>query len=169
MTSTHALILNMALAILAVTGWAVAGALWLRMRTMPALQATRRARDLADRLEAVVATLTRPEPRGRETEPATRRMGLGVSSPPSVRIDAAERHAPTLITVPDLSVSREDEDAEAASTAAAELSSRFGAIWGRADRGESAESIARATGQPIGTVELVLGLRRQARSGSRGG
>ena len=38
---------------------------------------------------------------------------------------------------------------------------RFGGVWGMADAGMPAEAIARETGQPIGQVELILGLRRQ--------
>ena len=42
----------------------------------------------------------------------------------------------------------------------AELQRRYGAIWEMAERGLNAEAIARASGQPVGHVELVLGLRR---------
>ncbi|HEX8204327.1 MAG TPA: hypothetical protein VF590_27865, partial [Isosphaeraceae bacterium] len=63
---------------------------------------------------------------------------------------------PTLIAVPDLA--GPPGEAEAAS---AELARRFGAIWDLADAGAPAEAIARGTGQPIGQVELILGLRRQ--------
>jgi hypothetical protein len=41
------------------------------------------------------------------------------------------------------------------------MSQRYSAIWTLADTGASAEVIARATGQPIGQIELILGLRRQ--------
>jgi hypothetical protein len=41
------------------------------------------------------------------------------------------------------------------------LTQRYAAIWTLADQGASPEVIARATGQPIGQIELILGLRRQ--------
>ena len=41
-----------------------------------------------------------------------------------------------------------------------DLVGRFGPIWDLAEAGASAETIARATGQPVGQVELILGLRR---------
>ena len=41
------------------------------------------------------------------------------------------------------------------------LTQRYAAIWALADKGATAEVIARATGQPIGQIELILGLRRQ--------
>jgi hypothetical protein len=72
---------------------------------------------------------------------------------------------PTLIAIPSLSAI----SSEASAVAAAELGRRFGAIWALADAGQAPEAIARATGQPIGQVELILGLRRQLLSstGSR--
>ena len=41
------------------------------------------------------------------------------------------------------------------------LTQRYAAIWSLAASGSSAEVIARATGQPVGQIELILGLRRQ--------
>jgi hypothetical protein len=41
------------------------------------------------------------------------------------------------------------------------LSRRYAAIWELAEGGASPDAIARATGQPIGQIELILGLRRQ--------
>jgi hypothetical protein len=75
------------------------------------------------------------------------------------RIDPSAAKAPggpTLIAVPSLSSSVAETSAEAA----AELGRRFGAIWTLADAGEPADAIARTIGQPIGQVELILGLRR---------
>jgi hypothetical protein len=46
--------------------------------------------------------------------------------------------------------------------AAEALSRRHGPIWDLAAAGEPAGEIARATGQPIGQIELILALRRQA-------
>jgi hypothetical protein len=41
------------------------------------------------------------------------------------------------------------------------LTQRYAAIWTLADNGGSPEVIARATGQPRGQIDLILGLRRQ--------
>ena len=62
----------------------------------------------------------------------------------------------TLIAVPNLAAAANDREA-----AAAEISERFAAIWSLAATGSSPELIARATGQPIGQIELILGLRRE--------
>ncbi len=62
---------------------------------------------------------------------------------------------PPMIAVPDLG-SRPDERDPSSSP----LSQRYAAIWTLADQGASPEVIARATGQPIGQIELILGLRR---------
>lgn len=45
------------------------------------------------------------------------------------------------------------------------LGQRYAAIWELAESGASPDSIARATGQPIGQIELILGLRRQMDNG----
>jgi hypothetical protein len=63
---------------------------------------------------------------------------------------------PTLIAVPQLGAGPSDKE-----TAVSELSQRYAAIWALADNGATADVIARATGQPIGHIELILGLRRQ--------
>ena len=68
---------------------------------------------------------------------------------------------PALIAVPSLNLPASER---AASDASAEMGRRFGAIWSLADGGASAEVIARALGQPIGQVELILGLRRPTTS-----
>jgi hypothetical protein len=62
-----------------------------------------------------------------------------------------------LIAVPNLSTEG-SSDRNAVVTG---LSSRYSAIWTLADQGASPEAIARATGQPAGQIELILGLRRQ--------
>ena len=62
---------------------------------------------------------------------------------------------PILIAVPDLTAS--DPDTVAIPP---ELAERFAGIWELAESGATAEAIARATGQPIGQIELILALRR---------
>jgi hypothetical protein len=82
----------------------------------------------------------------------------------SVRADAGLDSAvvaPTLIAVPNLAGVGGATEASAGSADLERLGSRFRAIWELADAGASAEAIARATGHPIGQVELILGLRRQ--------
>jgi hypothetical protein len=40
------------------------------------------------------------------------------------------------------------------------MKERYSAIWALADSGAVPETIARATGQPIGQIELILSLKR---------
>jgi hypothetical protein len=62
---------------------------------------------------------------------------------------------PRLIAVPKLSAA---PDRQAMHNG---ISQRYAAIWELAESGSSPDTIARATGQPIGQIELILGLRRQ--------
>jgi hypothetical protein len=70
--------------------------------------------------------------------------------------ETARTLEPTLIAVPQLGPGPTDKDAVASG-----MSQRYAAIWALADNGSRADVIARATGQPIGQIELILGLRRQ--------
>ena len=86
------------------------------------------------------------------------------------RVDPPKRAATpgrTLIAVPNLSAVGGSKGARTKASARAELRRRFAVVFELADAGGSAESIARATGQPIGRVELVLGLRKRAGAGPR--
>jgi hypothetical protein len=67
----------------------------------------------------------------------------------------------SLISVPNLASSADDRD-----QSASPLSQRYAAIWALADQGGSPDVIAKATGQPIGQIELILSLRRHI-DGSR--
>ena len=78
--------------------------------------------------------------------------GAGRAAIPS----AAIGDEPPLITVPNLASTSHDRQATHGA-----LAQRYAAIWTLADSGTAPEVIARATGQPIGQVELILGLRRQ--------
>lgn len=80
-------------------------------------------------------------------------------SRPGPRPPGSEPTAPPLILVPSLEATGSPE---AADEAVAGLGRRFGAIWAMADAGEAPPAIARATGHPVGQVELILGLRRPA-------
>ncbi len=63
---------------------------------------------------------------------------------------------PALIAVPSLAGAPNDREASVSG-----LTERYAAIWTLAENGGSPEVIARATGQPIGQIDLILGLRRQ--------
>jgi hypothetical protein len=66
---------------------------------------------------------------------------------------------PKLITVPKLPAAQDRQAMHGG------LSQRYAAIWELAESGASPDAIARATGQPIGQIELILGLRRQMDAG----
>ncbi len=79
---------------------------------------------------------------------------------PEPRIEPQEDDT-SLISVPNLAAGPEGRDVSANS-----LNQRYAAIWALADQGASPDVIARATGQPIGQIELILSLRRHI-DGSR--
>ena len=146
-----ALILILAAALSAAS--AIAGILWWRTRTRPLLDAARLAAELAERQRALEVLLARFEAAEQKRSPSPKRTPSTASR--TLRRDAAEPiPGPTLIAVPDLAVPAEP------SGVSEELTRRFGAIWELADAGHGAAAIARRTGQPIGQVELILGLRR---------
>lgn len=97
------------------------------------------------------------------------------SSGRDVRIRVDERRSPrgdftrgseisTLIEIPDVN---SKGDVSAPSDALIEFENRFGLIWEMADEGRGDDEIARATGYPIGQIELILGLRRRSAAASR--
>lgn len=93
------------------------------------------------------------------TRPASRTLRRGL------RLDRGAARAalgPILIEVPDLAAMT-PETIEVPP----EFAERFGGIWDLADSGATAEAIARATGQPIGRIELILALRRGPTDDSR--
>jgi hypothetical protein len=168
---------SLVLVVSAVLGLAVSlalmmvGVLWARLRSLPLEETSRLVDDLARRQESIEAVLARLESsQDQESVPepsavAPHSAGRVAESRPHTpkRADRAKPTAvggPTLISVPSLTASVTDAPAEAA----LELGQRFGAIWKLADSGQSPDAIARATGQPIGQVELILGLRRQLAS-----
>jgi hypothetical protein len=67
----------------------------------------------------------------------------------------AAQPEPPLIAVPTLTSAPEHREELVSG-----LSDRFAAIWSLAENGDSPEEIAQATGQPIGQVDLILGLLR---------
>lgn len=137
---------------------ALGGAIWGQVQGWPRSRALRLAEELAARLKALEARASWPEPApapGAAAPAATRHR----ADPPA----ASAIRGPMLIEVPELPRAAGD----AGGHAAAELAARFRTIWDLADGGAPAEEIARQTGQPIGQVELVLGLRRQLAAGPR--
>jgi len=136
----------------------------------------RRARLLAAELEQDLRTLRRLDEfirSGREpgkplptTISGESRQAQDPSSNPanhpplSEFIPKPDETPPTLISVPCL----ESRSVEDAAHAGDELGRRHAAIWQMADSGRSAEEISTTTGQPIGEIELILGLRRQIQS-----
>jgi hypothetical protein len=82
---------------------------------------------------------------------------LGRLAPERVEVaSGVSQHEPRLIAIPNLASTASDREATLSS-----LTQRYAAIWTLADTGASPDVIARATGQPIGQIELILGLRRQ--------
>jgi hypothetical protein len=162
---TTTLIVTLA-ALLAVAS-GLAGALWWRDRRAPRVDAAKLAETLSARLKTLDALIERLDLAAErlavtaKPQPSPRRA----SAPGAVakRVDPPQPDAvvgPTLISVPDLA-------AMPSPSASAELGRRFGAIWDMADAGERPDEIAHRTGQPIGQVELILGLRRQLANGGR--
>ncbi len=147
------------------------GVLWRRVRALPMDEISRGIENLAERQRAVESLLTRLEAREASRAASTVAPPPIWGSAPSSgsspiaprRVDRGETNAargPTLIAVPHLAAPASE------GSAAADLDRRFGAIWALADSGASADEIARGTGQPIGQVELILGLRRQVNAPS---
>lgn len=144
------------------------GAVWSRLRELarPLADTARLVDDLARRQRAMEALLGRLDASGA----AGMLPDASAKDRPAMPIrrgddaDPSAVSGPILIAVPNLAAS----PTEASASATAELSRRFGAIWAMADTGASAETIARETGQPMGQVELILGLRRQVATGAGG-
>lgn len=125
--------------------------------------------EMTRRLDALTDRLTLLETR--EPEPPAEIRSTPAPSPalPNAtrRVDRPVpkvSDGPTLIAVPNLASNGDPSD-----ETSDELTRRFGAILEMAEAGASAESIARATGQPVGQVELILGIKRQLESSHSGG
>ena len=147
----------------------------LHRRVLADREGDRRHRELAEQVRALRSRLDRcettlrgvghevaapesppiPDPMAtaRRGPIARHRRGPHAGPPPD------EVHEPRLIAVPKLSAALDRPAMQGG------LSQRYGAIWELADSGASPDAIARATGQPIGQIELILGLRRQMDAG----
>jgi hypothetical protein len=108
------------------------------------------------------ATADQGNPTG-HAAPREKKQGRGKQSFLDVRAAQDPRNGPTLIAIPDLGAG----EAESERRAVSELGERHGEAWTLAAAGVSPEEIARRTGQPIGQIELIVGLYRQIHS-SRG-
>jgi hypothetical protein len=133
------------------------------------LQLATELRALQDRLERCEDSLLARSSGDREIEPGgelrTRpirtqgRAGMaGPTRVPGPSVGAPVE--PPLIAVPNLAATNHDREATLNS-----LTQRYTAIWTLAESGAAPDVIARATGQPIGQIELILGLRRQIDGG----
>jgi hypothetical protein len=114
-----------------------------------------RWRKLADQVRALEDRFVQLESI-KPNEPRTHRSSRDHSPGRRGSIRADRMHEPALIAVPNLE--GEPHDRNVTSSA---LKERYAAIWALADTGATPDVIARATGQPIGQIELIFGLRRQ--------
>ena len=129
-----------------------------------------------DRLGSIDARLSRGEQASNDREPHGKGFDRPASEPLKSRANAAATeesnpgraatiNQPTLIAVPGLATPESHADQDPAATSATNrLRERHAEIRTLAESGISVEEIARRTGLPIGQVDLVLGLHRQAHS-----
>ncbi len=121
-----------------------------------------RIRLLEGRMEQIETTATVKPPREKHAGDSVVPQGphwsrtLDVRPKRALATHADSVSAPTLISVPSLATPPSERDASVDG-----ISHRYAAIWNLADSGASADVIARATGHPIGQIELIMGLRRQ--------
>jgi hypothetical protein len=134
----------------------------LMERRLAELAATLRA--METRLSEPVAG-TEPQSDWSASPPGGPRLGhnavsRGASGAARLRPDYAHgggvTTCPTLIEVPALSPPEGDREAAVES-----LTQRYAAIWSLAEAGRPLEEIARAAGQSVGEIELIVGLRRK--------
>ena len=141
-------ILQVATAAIALAALALAGRLWWRDR-VGALSRP------ADRAGMTPHAPERSNEQGPPLEPE--HLEHAHHAKPSPRVDRpAVPDGPLLITVPDLA----SRDARPVVEIPESIARRYSPIWDLADSGASPEAIARATGQPVGEIGLILGLRR---------
>jgi hypothetical protein len=159
---------------------AVAVTLWMlatRLMKMTRSETEQRLRMLVQRLLVIESRINELENHGRRApddheEPpghAVKReskQGRRTQSFLNGRADQAARNEPTLIAIPDLGAVEAVEE-EFDERAGSELGERHGEAWTLAAAGVPPEEIARQTGQPIGQIELIVGLYRRLHS-SRG-
>jgi hypothetical protein len=129
-----------------------------------------------DRLDSIDARLSRVEQASNDREPHGKGFDRPASEPLKARANAgategsnpgrsALMNQPALIAVPGLATPESHVDQDPTATSAtSRLRERHAEIQTLAESGISVEEIARRTGLPIGQVDLVLSLDRQAHS-----
>jgi hypothetical protein len=153
-------------------GIAVSPLAWIALRHRRSRfeqQIARQVAEVADRLRLLEARLQEIEAKGGGKPGRQKRAGNGLvphwphwpRATDGWHKRAEANHAgpamaPTLIAVPSLAAPPSEREASIDG-----ISHRYAAIWSLADSGASADMIARATGHPIGQIELIMGLRRQ--------
>ena len=151
--------------LLGVAGSPLAWAALHYRRTRSEQEMDRRIELLASRVRSLEAVLDQMKALEHNASVAAKSAwgdSMSTSQHDLARPHNGARHAagaqsePALIAVPNLAATPNDRD-----VAISGLTQRYAAIWTLADNGASADVIARATGQPIGQIELILGLRRQ--------
>ena len=150
--------------ILAVVVLMIVSAMW--RKNLANLRATETR---LETLERRIAAVDRPQPtsaRFPETDlggPARRPNAGRRADPPAHSPSKESTPAVNLISVPNLA-----RGGEGHAPPESDLNRRFAAVWDLAEAGASAETIARATGQSVGRIELILGLKRQTESTTLG-
>lgn len=140
----------------------------LHRRNRAESEAEKVAEDLAEQLRALQSRVDRCEKSLRGLHEAESTSGSPRPAGPiawrkSARVESLTREdlaEPRLIAVPKLPASADRAAMQGG------ISHRYAAIWELAESGASPDAIARATGQPIGQIELILGLRRQMDNGN---
>lgn len=129
----------------------------LHRRAMSDRESARRSRELSDLIRALRGRVDRLEAGRDDGAMAAIPRGPVVRAGSGRRVDPTPEglNEPRLIAVPKLAAMSDRPAMHVG------LATRYSAIWELADSGASADAIARATGQPIGQIELILGLRRQ--------
>ena len=143
-----------ALLCLAATGIAC----WIGFRRLEAVR-----RVTSERLDELTRRLRLIEARKPDVRMTSRVPGPFSPKPhsPGRRADCEPQGpSPTLIAIPNLAEEAQAVDPQVET----DLSLRHAEVWALAETGVAPAEIARRTGQPIGQVELVVGLYRQVHS-----
>jgi len=163
-------IAGLACLVAAVTWWMLAAR---QMKTRSATE--RRLQMLTQRLLAIESRINELENHGRRSHdehqdrpelapPGESNQGRRTRTFRELREEGNARTEPTLIAIPDLGAGEVESEGRAGG---GELGELHGEAWTLAAAGVAPEEIARQTGQPIGQIELIVGLYRRLHS-SRG-
>ncbi len=138
------------LAVIGIVAWILLRRLeYLRRRTETRLD------ELTSRLRLVEAGKTDGHKNARSPGPSPAPL-----SPTRLADREPPQASPTVIAIPDLAGEAHAADPQVET----DLSLRHAEVWALAAKGATPEEIARQTNQPIGQVELIVGLYRQVRS-----